>query len=721
MSIHQTARELTELRLVTNSTEALPDTGNRFLVGNGYMGVRGALEEHGKDELAAVNLAGIYDRCGAGWREPLNAPNPFSLRLYRGETPLALPDAPVRGHEQALDARHGLHSRRTVFADGTALAVERFAHMEQVHRLCLRARVSAGADGEYALEAALDGDVWDIHGPHYARMTLSGTDDFSAAVGVSNEGDGVAVAARYAVDPPQSAVARVEGRRRVVRYVFRLRAGQTVTLTLLAAVYTGKDGPDPLAAARELLDEPADYDRLRERHIACWDGLWRRANVAIGGDKAAEDALNYSAYHLLSIAPRHAASLSVPARGLSGQTYKGAIFWDTEMFMLDFYLAVLPEVAKTLLRYRVDTLSGARDKARRYGFRGAFYAWESQEGGFDACSDYNVTDVFTGRPMRTYFRDKQIHITAAVVYGLCKYAVWTGDDSLWLEGGAEVLVEAARFYHSRMIRALESDEYELRDVIGPDEYHERVDNNAYTNELARFTLQKACEVLPRLRAEHPAQVAALEAKLGFERELDAFADAAARLKRQEPNADGVIEQFDGYFALEDATVDAVRARLKDPREYWGGAYGVAAQTQVIKQADVITLLYMLRDRYDSETLRANYNYYLPRTEHGSSLSACMYALAACGVGRPDEAYPLFLKSAQADWLGGGKQWAGLVYIGGTHPAAAGGAYMALLWGFMGLTLTGGRPTLSPRLPAGWTDARCAVCWHGEEIELAARA
>jgi kojibiose phosphorylase/nigerose phosphorylase len=320
--------------------------------------------------------------------------------------------------------------------------------------------------------------------------------------------------------------------------------------------------------------------------------------------------------------------------------------------------------------------------------------------------------------MRTYFRDKQIHITADVVYGLWKYARWTGDRSLWLEGGAEVLMEAARFYHSLLVRGLESDTCELRDVIGPDEYHERVNNNAYTNEMVRFVFRLALDVAAWMKAEHPAAYAALEGKLRFAHELPAFETAAATLRRQEPRPDGVVEQFDGYFSLEDTSVDAVRARLLDPREYWGGAYGVASQTQVIKQADVISLLVMQKEAYPTGILRANYNYYLPRTEHGSSLSACMYAMAACRIGEPDEAYPLFLKSAKADLAEGGKEWAGLVYIGGTHPAAAGGAYMTLLMGFMGLDPESEQPALSPRLPSHWKGAACSVIFRGHTVRFA---
>jgi len=488
--------------------EQAPALGNRMLTGNGYLGVRGTLEEHGKAELAAVNLAGLYDRLGDCWREPLNAPHPFSLRLYENGNLLALPHAPAEAHTQTLDARRGLHRRETRFAGGTALAVERFAHMAQVHLLALSATVRAGAGGAYVLDYGIDGDVWDIHGPHYQAMALDTQNGLLTALATTNEGDAVAVCALPALTVPAARHDGTDGRRRFARFAFTLAAGESATLTALAAVYTSRDTAQPLAEAARAVLAAGGYDTLRATHIACWAVLWQTAAMHIDGDDEAEAALNYSAYHLLCIAPRHSESLSVPARGLSGQTYKGAVFWDTEMFMLDFYLATLPEVAKTIARYRIDTLDGARDKARQYGLRGAFYAWESQAGGYDACSDYNVTDVFTGRPVRTYFRDKQIHITADVVYGLWKVVRWTGDDSLWLSGGAEVLVEAARFYHSLLVKRVESDVCELRDVIGPDEYHERVNNNAYTNEMARFVFRQALAVTaPRCLCRAGSQTA----------------------------------------------------------------------------------------------------------------------------------------------------------------------------------------------------------------------
>ncbi len=333
-----------------------------------------------------------------------------------------------------------------------------------------------------------------------------------------------------------------------------------------------------------------------------------------------------------------------------------------------------------------------------YGWKGAFYAWESQEGGFDGCSDYNVTDVFTGRPMRTFFKDKQVHISAAVARAIMTYVEVTGDKSILAQGGAETVLECARFYHSLLLRYADKEKWEIHDVIGPDEYHERVNNNAYTNEMARKTMLWAREAASLLRQSDMDAYAAFVEKTGAETLLPALEKATAALYTPKPNAAGVIEQFDGYFTLEDTTVEAVRSRLKDPREYWGGAYGVASQTKVIKQADVITMLELCHKDYGADILKANWDYYCPRTEHGSSLSACMYALVACRWGGAEEALPFFLKSARADWDGGGKQWAGLVYIGGTHPAASGGAWKVFAQGFAGLETEAGKPVLHPQLP-----------------------
>jgi kojibiose phosphorylase/nigerose phosphorylase len=687
------------------------ELGNRFLCGNGYLGVRGTLEEYGKEQLAAVNLAGIYHRHGEGWREPLNAPNPFYMKCCFEGVSLSTLETQPQSHRQGINFRHGIQMRDTIFATNgkkVSVSVRRFASFHNVHLLAMHYSVHPDSDGQLMFTWAIDNDVWDIHGPHYSHNSLEYENGRLTVCSATDTGEMVAVSGQCVWDFS----AETSRKDNCIILSVNAKAGQYYNITMVAAVYTTKDSTDPGKMAKEVL--LPEYDTALSSHKAAWEALWEHAEVMIEGDETAQTALNYSMYHLMCIAPRHRDDLSVAARGLSGQTYKGAVFWDTEMFMLDFYLSCLPRSARSTINYRIQTLPGALEKAKQYGLDGAFYAWESQEGGFDACSDYNVTDVFTGRPMRTFFKDKQMHISAAVVYGLVKYMAWTGEYELLSKGALEVMLQCARFYYSQLYNRVAKDAFELKDVIGPDEYHERVDNNAYTNEMARFVFHHTVLAANKLKEMDADAYYALNNKLDFEKDLPHFEEARQKLKEQKPDPHtGLIEQFDGYFSLEDTTVDEVRSRLLHPKEYWGGAYGVASYTQVIKQADVMTMLYLFKDRYSIETIAANYDYYEPRTEHGSSLSACMYALTACLIGRPDAAYPLFLKSAMADLQGGGKEWAGLVYIGGTHPAAAGGAYMTLLNGFLGLSPAAGNLIPTPRLPSHWKRVRLQIFYRGE--------
>ncbi|MCR5753868.1 MAG: glycoside hydrolase family 65 protein [Acetatifactor sp.] len=702
--------------------ENAPSLGNRFLVGNGYMGVRGTLEEYEADKLPAVNLAGIYDKAGDGWREPINAPNPCYAYLKVDGEIYRLPDREAKSHKMGVDYRHGIFFRETVWhtqRGNIKLWTERFASMSDVHVLGMRYRVCADFHADVELLTGIDSAVWDLNGPHLERLAMKERDNTLLVYAYTHEEDiPVAVAEKVKADFPTQIRTTVKGEKMLHRINLITKPGEEYSIEKTAVVYTGKDCKNPEAEAQRAVEAKCEegYDALLAAHVERWEELWKHSEVTILGDESAMRAVNYSLYHLHSIAPRHTDSLSIPARGLSGQTYKGAVFWDTEMFMLDFFLMTDPATARILMKYRIDTLEGALKKAAHYGFEGAFYAWESQEGGFDACSDYNVTDVFTGRPMRTFFKDKQMHISAAVAYGILRYVEWTKDITILDEKGVRTVVECARFYYSLLLKHLNKPYYEIHDVIGPDEYHERINNNGYTNRMAKFTLESAVEVLKKAK-----QNGTLPKEYDAEKLCEEFEDAARKLYLPKPQQDGekkgVIEQFDGYFTLEDASLEQVRGRLLHEKEYWGGAYGVASHTQIIKQADVVTWLNLFSEEYDVETLRENWEYYEPRTEHGSSLSAGMYAMLACKIGEPDRAYPFFLKSAMADLQAGGKEWAGLIYIGGTHPAAAGAAYMTAIRGFGGITIENGKLVCRPSLPKSIQGMQFHVFYGGQEYEV----
>ena len=671
--------------------------GNRFLCANGYMGLRGVPEEAGPALFPAVTLAGVYDQYQNRWREPVNAPHGLCFRLIFNGAPLALgPAEPVR-HRQQIDYRLGIFSRETDFGPATVRS-RRFASMAECHLLADQYTVTFRQDGEMTLQTGISTDIWDINGPHLFGFDCRAGEALTVSA-VTGE-KGIRVAAAQAAVPDFDAEETVErteaGLFRHLRR--RVQKGDTLTVSAFAAVYTDLDGADPVRASEALCRaaQARGFDACLEAHRAAWEEIWARSEVLLEGDDAAALALRASQYHLNCIAPRHAENLSIPARGLSGQTYKGAIFWDSEIFFFPMFVYTQPAIARSLLRYRIETLPGALKKAAEYGCRGAFYPWESQEGGAEGCTNFNVVDVFTHRPVRTYFRDKQIHISADIAYALRSYYEITGDRSLLREGGARVILECARFYLSRASAHLDSGTVDFADVIGPDEYHERVTNNAFTNRMIRHCLDSAL-LLKEIFADEPEWFAALLRELDYARDWALIADLRGRI-RQPRVQNGILEQFDGYFDLEDCSLSEVRSRLRDPREYWGGDHGVAGTTQIIKQADVMALMALFPQDFTDAEVAANWRYYEPRTEHGSSLSACMYALTACRIGELDAAWRLFLKTAAIDVEGGGKQWAGEIYIGGTHPASNGGAWMIAALGFAGLRMKNGHPELHPHLP-----------------------
>lgn len=712
----------------------IAEYGNKFLIGNGYMGVRGTLDEYEKSELVAVNLAGIYDKVGVSWREPLNAPNGFYGFLVVDGKKYGLPETEASKHQVELDYRHGIFKRATVWNTDRGKVYyesERFVSMADVHEGMMKCTIWADFHADVEVYMGIDADVWDINGPHYDIIEKK-NGDFIEVNAITHEKQyNVFVAEKHDADFPHQKVETpiLEKLKNIEGISFITDIDRKYVIERAFGVYTSKDCYDYKEKACQCVQDAIDngYSKEIKMHSDKWESIWADAEVVIEGhvgdsksqkeaDKAME-ALNYSTYHLNSIAPRHADSLSIAARGLSGQTYKGAVFWDTEMFMLDFFLMTDPEVARKLIKYRIDTLAGAKSKAASYGCKGAFYPWESQEGGFDACSDYNVTDVFTGRPLRTFFKDKQVHISSAVVYGITKYIEWTNDTSILNEGGFETIIECAKFYQGLLLKKVSGKNYEIHDIIGPDEYHERVNNNGYTNRMAKFTFEQAVKVISEIEKLDKDVCEKLTSQYDFKKLSEEFKDAFENIYIPTVNEKGIIPQFDGYFELEDVGIDEVKSRILNPKEYWGGAYGIATHTQVIKQADVITWLSLFPKDFTVKQQKDNWKYYEPRTEHGSSLSACMYSLLACRCNMKEKAYPFFMKSASADLVGGGKEWAGLVYIGGTHPASAGGAYMVAIKGFAGVDCKDNKITVNPNLPDNWKSMKFKIKYCGEKYEI----
>ena len=400
--------------------------------------------------------------------------------------------------------------------------------------------------------------------------------------------------------------------------------------------------------------------------------------------------------------------LGIGAKALSGEGYMGHSFWDTEIYILPYYLCTQPEIARRLLEYRFQLLPIAKNKANRYGFKGAMYPWESAwitDG--EACLEYGDIDLLTGEKRKFLMSETEIHITAGISFAVWQYYCMTGDEAFMNEYGNEILVRTAIFWADRAEK--KNGRYEICGVIGADEYKEDVNNNAYTNYMAHKNLVLAKKIIE----ENPNHICN---KLSREYDIDEItrniSEVADKLYLPVAEADGIICQFDGVKELKQKDItyyknlDTVFDIFKD--------YGLAEilEMAVFKQADLVMLFYLMGDKFDEETIRKNFEYYEERTLHDSSLSMCIHALVAVRLGMKEMAEKFFFDCCCVD-LGENTNNSD----SGIHSASIGGIWLATVMGYGGLRITDKGVSLSPILPDGWESYTFPVNYKGSKIKI----
>ena len=694
------------------SEEQLVTTGSNFMIGNGYMGYRGTFEEWESEQFVACIVTDTWDQApGSRWSELCNVPNGLFTQLYVNGELLSVFDGKSEEYYRALDMKSGLNQRKTRWyskqGDGVQLSVEKFASLDNHHLLVMQYRFMALQDGQFKLRTGIDGRVWSINGEHFKTYQSSHKDDLLrmelATVELSTNvivTEGITI---KGPSPQNSTI--VEENKCILRELdFHLEKNQEVILEKVVSITHSNELDDPYKVAETEVTEALDngYETLKSAHQLRWDDFWQVSDIQVKNNTEAQVIARFNIYQAYIATPTHD-NLPIGARGLSCQVYQGAAFWDQETFNLPMFVYTHPEIAKKLVSYRHDTLDGARRKAKNLGYYGAFYAWTSGKTGDELFPDYFFTDVLTGRPIRNHFNCWQIHISPDVVYGIWLYFEATQDWDFMLRSGAEVIFEVAQFLVSRVHFKKDKNRYEFIRLLGPDEYHENVDNNAYTNYLSKFSLEKASWIYGQLKLNEPEALSDLMDKTGISpQSIEDWNEIAELLYLPQPDPkSNVIEQFDGYFQLEDVSPEEVRKRLIDPEEYWGWPNGVAVPTQVLKQADVIQLLAIM-DGFSQDVLKANYEYYEPRTEHGSSLSPSVHSLVASNTNHPEEAYRYFMEASTIDLYNASKKvMSGGSFLGGIHTAAAGGVWLIIIQGFGGFRLKPNGASFKPALPESW--------------------
>lgn len=694
-----------------------------FTIGNGYLGTRGAFEEGYPGERASTLIHGVFDDIPIYHTELANAPNWINFSIIIDGESFRMDRGLVMDYHRQLDLRTGLLSRRVRWQSpgGKTIDIhfERFASLSDQHVCGLRVRLKAlDFSGEVEFRAGLPGQMDNEGWMHWDWAGQGGIDEQGAYLVVQTRATKISLCEAFHlnVSSPDREIYQYWDSHWMPTVIARVpvEAGSQVTVEKLVTIYTSRDVSNPEEAARAALETAVrqGYDELRRSNGAVWEKEWEDCNVIIEGDDEADRRLRYSLFQLLIAGPRKDEHVSIAAKSLSGFVYRGHVFWDTEIFVLPFFIYTRPAIARNLVLYRYHTLPGARRKAQANGFEGAMYAWESAATG-DETTPRWIPSPHRSDLIRIWCGDIEHHITADVAYGVHHYWRITGDDELMRNYGAEIILDTARFWGSRVEWNQEKNYYEITNVIGPDEYHERIDNNAFTNLMARWNLETALEVFSWLREFDPDKAAELEEQLDLTQErLSHWREVIEKFYLGYDAETGLFEQFEGFFQRKDVDLRDFEPRTKSMQVILG-IEGIQ-DYQVIKQPDVLMMLYLLRSRFDRETVKANWDYYTPRTDltYGSSLGPAIQAALAAQLGDIQAAYQHFIHATRTDLddvRGNAEE--------GIHVATAGGLWQAAVFGFGGLEIKADGPVAFPHLPPGWKRLKYRIWYRGERYDF----
>ncbi|MBP7935297.1 MAG: glycoside hydrolase family 65 protein [Phycisphaerae bacterium] len=687
-----------------------------FTLGSGYMHIRGSLEEHLSGAPQNVTYTRmpanvtsekfLQTKCkwgtyvpGVFGRHPVLNNEMVNLPFFLGIVPIVdgdrldLRTCSIENYNRQLNLRTATLTRTFTWRTGAGKRIDmefaRFIDAAHPHLCIQRMRLTPDADLELSVRAGIDADVRTNGYDHFTGVQLS----FAGKVGIdcvvrTDSGDTMRGLTRLVAETDW----RYESTARTAELVtdVSLPAGRTFVLEKRTAVTTSRD-LEAVEAEHLLTDAGVrGYDELHAEHMAVWEHRWRACDVEIDGDDAAQRAMRVSLFHLLRAHVAGDSRVAIDAKGYSGEAYWGRYFWDTEMFLLPFFLYTDPARARTLVDFRVQSLEGARRNAAKYGYPGARYGWESDAEGDECCPNWQ-------------YADHEVHVTADVAYGLTHYARATGDEDYLRGPAAEVLVETARYWLARLDQR-DGDEYlSLLGVMGPDEYTPISSNNAFTNAMVGVALF----------------LASCYGRFGGAtvEECEAFAAAADALP--EPRSE------DGTLVLQCEEFEA----LAEPRfeELWKDrSRSFAAQvsqerlyrSRCLKQADVLMLMMLFPDNYTAQEVRTAWDYYLPYTTHDSSLSAGVHAIVATRLGLKDEAWRFWQTGRGIDLdveRGGAAE--------GIHIANAGAMWQMAVFGFAGMQTAMGTQvaisplTLTPRLPDQWSRLAFPVVWKGVPVHV----
>jgi len=721
-----------------------------FAVGNGYLGMRGNVEEGRDTHAHGTYINGFHETWPIQHAEEafgfarvgqtiVNVPDPKVIRLYVDDEPLLLTVANLIEYERFIDFSDGvLHrellwctpagkrvkisSRRMVSFTQRHLAVMTFdvTMLDDAAPVAISSQILNREDGEdeYHVRAAAMGEGIKVD-PRRAgllnrRVLIPQSqhgDDENPRVALTyrcaESGMTLACAVDHSIETSNDFSRRVHVEDDMAKVAFRVDAqpGQTISITKTVAYHTSRGVPP-----RELMDRcNRTLDRAAEQGAeeqfndqrAWLDGFWERSDVEVEGQPEVQQALRWNLFQIAQASAR-AEGAGIPAKGVTGSGYSGHYFWDTEIFVLPFLTYTTPHASRAALRFRYAMLSAARRRAEQLTQKGVLFPWRTING--EEASAYYAAGT------------AQYHIDADISYALSQYVAATGDQEFLTREGIDILVETARLWADLGFwREGEGGTFHIHGVTGPDEYTTVVNDNLFTNVMARFNLRRAAETVAQLRDNDPEAHERMVVRLGLRpEEIVEWARAAESMAIPFDAYQGVHPQ-DAHF-LEREMWDLAKTQA-DQRPLMLNYHPlVIYRFQVLKQADVVLAMFLQGDNFTFEEKLSNFEYYDPITTGDSTLSGVVQAIVAAEVGYHDLALRYFTASLFVDLADLQSNTAD-----GVHVASAGGVWRAIAYGFGGFRDYEGEFTIDPRLPDTWESLTFRITIKGTRLRARVEA
>ncbi|MGX6443877.1 glycoside hydrolase family 65 protein [Neobacillus sp. K501] len=677
-------------------------------LGNGYLGMRGTQEEDYTGQTRGMYVAGVYNKATANEpSEIVNLPDISGMQIEINGNPFSLLDGEIVSYERALLFETSELRRELVWRNKEGaryqFLFQRFVSKDNLHMAASKVTVtSLDHPAKIKIVTGIDAQQTNFGRQHLIEESVRvyNEETIQGVYTTTESGVTVAIAAGFHVPRKSMRTFSAKNRQLMAAVSCEMAPNEPFELEKITMVYTSHECDEPESASLKVVQTQTaiGYDALLEQSNVKWQEFWQQKRVTItSSDEFDQTAMDFALYHIEIMTPAHDDRFSIGAKGLTGEGYKGHVFWDTEIFLAPFHLYTNPDTAKKLLMYRYQHLQEAKEKAAQNGFEGALFPWESAFTGKEETPEFAAINIRTGTRQKVASALAEHHIVADIAFAVVQYYENTKDEDFMKNEGLALLKETARFWISRAVE--EGGKLSIQDVIGPDEYTEHIDNNAYTNYMAFYNVEQALYFMEQYRDEDPALV-------------EKGCEFLQRLHLPMPNDELIIPQDDTFLTKPEIDLTPYKQKQGSQAILLDYSRQEVNEMQILKQADVVMLLYLIPDLFSSEVVSKNLFYYEDHTIHDSSLSKAIHSIVAARCNEKDAAYRFFQEACLID-LGPNPHSSDE----GIHAASLGAIWLAAIFGFANMTIGEDRLAVNPKLPANWSELKFPLSYQGRKLEI----